>query len=157
MKHVSTLLRLTEALLVAALLSVAAGCGQTCRLGVSNATESPIQSVSLSSTSGLLYRTDRIDPQSEGKYVPLDGPLPKIVRLAWTDKSGTSTHRTIKQKKPLPRAFRGRILFEIKRDGSAQLFVTPPEATDGGLIPWNFTESFDGTVNIPGLGNGSSL
>ena len=157
MKRVSMLLKQTECMVLAALLSVAAGCGKTCRLGVSNATDAPVESVSLSTPEGALYKADRIDPQSEGKYVPLDSPLPRVVRLAWTDPSGKATQRTIKQGKPLPAGFRGRILFEIKRDGSAQLFVTPPETPDGGLIPWNFTESFDGTVNIPGLGNGSNL
>jgi hypothetical protein len=135
-------------------LLLAAGCvstGPRCQFAISNVGEDEMCDVVLRAPDGQVYRTGTIPARAEANYVPTDLPVGGDAAVDWKGPDGTPLSRAVALSKPVPRSFRGRVVYERDATNAVKAFVLEDLSEKASPLPWGKPESWEGTVGIPGM------
>ena len=134
-------------------LFLASGCAisSRCRITVGNATENIVTDVVVKADQDVLYQITSVKPRASAPYWDMDRDIPKSLLVSWKEKDNKSVSKKITLKGDIPESFRGRVYFQIGRDGEVKPFITPDTNDTSTDMPWNKPESWEGIPGIPGL------
>jgi hypothetical protein len=127
-----------------------AGCiwpRAACRVGVWNATDEPIASVVVRNADGSTVVFSGLRPHSGAERAAAEQDLDRAVLVEVRNEKGVMSSKTVDLGRRVPKAFRGRILFQIEPDGRIKGFLLPDvEDTGESDLPWAMPSS-----DVPGI------
>ena len=133
---------------------LSSGCihtGVKSRLVVHNEMKTPVKAVHIIPKGLSPYQFGEISAQDRTPVKEFDSEFPAEVSLQWDDGLGKRYQKTFTQPEPLPKGFKGRVLFQIENDGVARMFVTPMTGNPDSDLPWAVPATWQGAPSIPGL------
>ena len=123
-----------------------------CRLFVWNGSDESVSSVVVRGTNNTNYVFMDIQPNNSSALSKAKADIGPKVRLEVKTEGGTKFEQTVDLGRPIPKAFRGRILFQIEKDNTVKVFVLPKRKDSGdGELPWAVPPVWQGVPGIPGL------
>jgi len=122
------------------------------RLGVYNATDTPVSDVVVRHENTALLAAPALGARAGAEPKPVALALPATITMEWTDSDGTRVNRTVPLEPPAARG-RGRVRIglQIQPTNAVKAFVTQRSGREGSAVPWGYEPGFDGAVSIPGL------
>jgi len=112
---------------------------------------SPVRNVKMRVDDQELPGFAQIAPNKVAASRPLRGEIPQTISIEWLDIDGNPHRGSVEVQPHLREDFRGQLLVEITREN--QLTLTEVPSMDGELstMPWALPESWEGSVQIPGM------
>lgn len=137
------------------ILVLVSGCisgGSRYQVNVGNQNSTlPIQNVRVVADGDALPEFPVIAPSKVAAGRPLKGDLPMQITVSWRDPTGTSFQETLPVKSKVRSDFRGQLVFEITEDNKLTMTEVASEGSELSTMPWAMPESWEGSIQVPGM------